>query len=836
MTEKEMNLKNQEEKVEKAQELTNEQEQSKAEDTVKVKAEATDESTEEEKVEFPTKDEAAVSGKTKTEKSSESTVNEVKEEVLVEPVDETKEELNEEVKEEAIVEVKEEKIALVEESKEVEAIKVDEPAKETEPVTEPEEIIEASAETKEVEEKPAPEQVVAETKEEAPLVVEEAEPVSETKEVKDKPVHEDVVAETKEELMVAVKEAEPATQKEETKEAAVESKEVEDKPVQKNLAVETKEESPQAPEETIVAKGSEKEGAPEVELDFTELSKAELINYLTERLDTVHISKIKGEVDRVKSTFYKKYRSEIEEQRRKFIDEGGDATEFKYEQDPLEETLKELLSRYKRLRFEYAETIEKEKVINLSKKYEIIEKINELINSQESLNKTFNDFRDLQEDWHVIGLVPQSEVKNLWETYHHTVEKFYDYIKINRELRDLDLKKNLEAKVILCERAEELLIEPSAVKAFNALQKLHDQWREIGPVPREKREEMWERFKLATTTINKNHQDYYQSLKEEQDNNLKAKVLLCEKSEELANLSIDSPKIWDEKSNELIELQKLWKTIGFATKKENTKIFERFRKACDQFFANKRDYYQEYKDEQNNNLQLKTELCMKAEAIKDSNDWKNITNELIRIQKEWKNIGPVPRKHSDALWKRFRAACNEFFEKKSEFFSSIDDVQDQNLKQKQELIEQVKAFKHEENIEETLKTLREFQSQWTEIGHVPFKMKDKVQKEFREAVNKQFDSLKIDEVKRNVLIFKQRIEGVAQEENGSRQLRYEREKILERVKQLESDIVLLDNNIGFFAKTKNAESLIKDVNKKIETARTRIKIEKQKLDLIRKVE
>lgn len=589
--------------------------------------------------------------------------------------------------------------------------------------------------------------------------------------------------------------------------------------------------------EANVEETSAEESTDEQEqVDFTSLSKEELIAYLTDRLDSVHVSEIRGDADKVKSNFYKKYRAEVEELRRKFIEEGGDAAEFKYEPDPLEDELKAVLSRYKRLKYEHAESVEKEKVINLSKKYEIIEKINELINSQESLNKTFNDFRDLQEKWHEIGLVPQTEVKNLWENYHHTVEKFYDFIKINRELRDLDLKKNYEAKVLLCEKSEELLVEPSAVKAFNALQKLHDQWREIGPVPREQRDELWERFKQSTTTINKNHQNFYQALKEEQENNLKAKTMLCEKAEELANLQIDSPGKWDEKSNELIELQKLWKTIGFTTKKENTQIFERFRNACDQFFAHKRDYYQEYKDVQNNNLQMKTELCMKAEAIKDSTDWKKTTNELIQIQKEWKGIGPVPRKHSDLIWKRFRAACNEFFEKKSTFFNSIDDVQDENLKLKKELIEKVEAYENKDNVDETLKVLREYQSAWAEIGHVPFKMKDKVQKDFREAVNKQFEKLKIDGAKRNVLLFKQKMEGMAQDPNGSRQIRYERERVLERIKQLESDIVLLDNNIGFFAKTKNAESLIKDVNRKIENARNNIKVEKQKLDLINKIE
>ncbi len=570
--------------------------------------------------------------------------------------------------------------------------------------------------------------------------------------------------------------------------------------------------------------------------DYSTFSKEELINILADKLENAPIQDIKYDVDSVKSNFYKKHKAEADIAKKKFMGEGGDPTDFVFDADPFEEKLKELLNQYKRLKTEYNKNLELEKESNLKKKYAIIEDIKDLINGQESINKTFNDFRELQKRWHETGLVPQAEVRNLWENYHHNVEKFYDFVKINRELRDLDLKRNLESKVKLCEDAEELMMEPSVVKAFRQLQKLHEQWREIGPVPNENREDIWERFKSATTAINKAHQEYFENLKQEQTNNLNAKIALCEKAEELANLTLDKHKDWEQKSDELIEVQKLWKTIGFATKKENNKVFERFRNACDIFFNRKRDFYLEHKEIQNNNLQLKTELCIQAEALKDSTDWKKTSNELIKLQKDWKEIGPVPRKHSDAIWKRFRAACNEFFERKESYFANIDKEYSDNLQAKQDLIDIVRNFAQLENIEENINQLKNFQKEWTEIGHVPFKLKDKIQKEFRDAVNEQFDKLKIDSDKRSVLVYKQRLENISQGTKANRQYRVEKDRILDHIRQLESDIVLLENNIGFFAKTKNAESLIKDVNLKIEKAKRKIKTEKQKLDLINKFE
>ncbi len=583
----------------------------------------------------------------------------------------------------------------------------------------------------------------------------------------------------------------------------------------------------------------EEEELAEGQVDLNKLSKQELVELLEEQVNSTPIEEITFDVDRIKSLYYKIYRAEVENMRRAFIAEGGESAEFTYDPDPLEERLKQAVSLFKRLKSEYMAAQEKVKLLNLAQKFEIIEKIKELINGQESLNKTFNDFKSLQNQWHEVGPIPQGEMKNLWETYHHTVEQFYDYIKINRELRDLDQKKNWEAKVAICERAEELLLEPSVVKAFKALQELHDRWREIGPVSPEKREEVWQRFKQATTTINKNHQDYFENLKKEQQTNLDAKRALVEKAEELADLSIQDLKEWDKKSEELLELQKLWKTIGFATKKENNKVFEDFRTACDRFFAKKREFFQEFKGEQQENLQLKTDLCLQAEAIKDSDDWRTTSQELIALQKRWKEIGPVPRKHSDALWKRFRSACNAFFDRKNKHFENIDSIHDENLQQKLALIDKIKSYAKSDSAEENIAALREFQNEWSAIGHVPMKQKDKVQEEYREALSAQYEKLKIDEGKRNVLQFKQKLENLQQDGQGgkkNKQMNYERDRILNRIRQLEADIQLLDNNIGFFAKTKNAESLINDVKQKIERARKQIQVEKQKLDVLHKFE
>ncbi|MBW6535290.1 MAG: DUF349 domain-containing protein [Mariniphaga sp.] len=566
--------------------------------------------------------------------------------------------------------------------------------------------------------------------------------------------------------------------------------------------------------------------------DYSTFSQIDLINALREVLESNGDHDIREEVETIKAAFYKIVKEEAEEQKKQFLEEGGNEDEFEPEENPYEQDIKDLLKQYRQIRHEFNKKLEQEKEINLQVKYDIIEEIKGLIHKEESINKTFQDFRDLQQRWREIGLVPQAKMKDLWDTYHFHVENFYDYIKINKELRDLDLKKNLEMKIRLCEQAEELLLEPNTIAAFNNLQKLHERWREIGPVPRENKDDIWDRFKAATAKINKKHQEYFESRKAEQKKNLDAKRTLCEQVEEINELELATHKEWGEKSKEMVNLQRLWRTIGFAPRKDNNKIYKRFREGCDKFFDKKREFYAKNKELQQNNLQLKIDLCMQAEALKDSDDWRKTTQDLINVQKQWKEIGPVPRKHSDALWKRFRAACDYFFDKKSEHFSSIDSEQGDNLKEKEQLIKEVENFKSAGDADENLKILKDFQRRWTEVGHVPIRKKDEIQKKFRDAINKLFDDLNLDESKRNLLKFRTKMASFSESSRGQNKMRLERDKYMNKLKQLENDLVLLDNNIGFFAKSKNAETLINDVKRQIEQTREKIELLKDKIRVI----
>ena len=566
--------------------------------------------------------------------------------------------------------------------------------------------------------------------------------------------------------------------------------------------------------------------------DYSTYSQLELVNALREIIENIGDTDIKEEVDIIRSVFYKNHKVKVEEQKKKFLEEGKDVEEFVAELDPYEQEFKELIKTYRNLRVDFNKKLDVEKEENLKIKYQVVEEIKNLINTEESINKTFQEFRDLQRRWHETGPVPQTKMKNLWDTYHFHVENFYNYIKINQELRDLDLKKNLEAKIELCERTEELLLELNTVKAFNILQKFHEEWREIGPVPIEHKDSIWERFKAATLKINKKYHDYFEGRKDEQKINLEAKIALCEKVEEITASEITTHKEWDDKSRQLVELQKVWRTIGFALRKDNNKVYERFRKACDKFFDAKREFYSKNKELKQSNLQMKIDLCVEAETLKDSTDWKKNTQDFIDIQKRWKEIGPVPQKHSDNLWKRFRAACDCFFDKKSEHFSSLDSEQDENLRLKKELIAEVENFKPSEDVEENLKTIKSIQRRWIEIGHVPINAKDEIQNTFRETISKLYDTLNINEDKRNILKFKSKMSSFSETNRGQNKMRFERDKYMTKLKQLESDLVLLDNNIGFFTVSKNAESLIKDVNRKIEDTKQKIEHLKEKIRVI----
>ncbi len=560
---------------------------------------------------------------------------------------------------------------------------------------------------------------------------------------------------------------------------------------------------------------------------FAGLTKIEMLDRFAAMLEERPVQTLRRVVEELKVAFYRIRRAEVEVARRNFVEHGGAEEQFVAPTDEAENRLKELFRLYRQRRDAFIANLDQEKEQNLKLKLAIIEDLKELIGSDETLNHTFAKFRELQQRWKETGLVPQAHVKDLWETYNLHVENFYAFIKINKELRDLDLKKNYELKVSLCEQAEALVLEPSVVEAFHKLQKLHDEWRETGPVAGEFKESLWERFKAASSRINKAHQDHFETLKAEQMKNLELKTELCVAAEELSTQPLTTRKEWNKASERLLEIQKTWKTIGFAPKKDNNRIYERFREACNRFFELKRGFYADVKSEMEQNLQLKQELCAQAESLSQSEDWKKTTDELIALQARWKEVGVVSRRHSDQIWKRFRAACDAFFERKAAHFASVDDAHTQNLTQKLALLEEMEAADVKAGGYEVI---RNFQRRWGEIGFVPIKQKDAIQKRYKAAVDRLFEALRGSERDRSMGRFREKIS--AMKGGGERRIQNERERLYNKVRQLEQEIALLENNIGFFSKSKNAETLIADVKSKIERAREEMQSTIEKVKLI----
>ena len=570
---------------------------------------------------------------------------------------------------------------------------------------------------------------------------------------------------------------------------------------------------------------SEEEEAQAASTDvISALNEAELITLFASKLESEAVQTLRPTVEAIKIAFYKLHRAKVEAERKAFLEAGGSEEAFTPSESEHEQRFKELFATYRNERDKHIAAMEADKEQNLKTKLQIIEELKELVNSDETMTTTFTRFRELQTRWKETGLVPQANVKDLWETYNLHVENFYNFIKINKELRDLDLKKNYEIKISLCEQAEALTLDNQIVESFRKLQKLHDEWRETGPVAIEYKETLWERFKEASSRINKRHQEYFESIKAEQTKNLALKSELCEKVEAFTEQPTLSRKEWNKLSEELLEVQKTWKTIGYAPKKDNNRIYERFRAACDKFFERKREFYAGVKSEMEHNLALKNELCEQAEALSVSEDWKHATDELIALQTKWKQVGPVARRHSDAIWKRFRAACDKFFERKAEHFSSIDSEHDENLKLKQALLEEMRAADVKAG---GFDLIKDFQRRWSQIGFVPIKQKDALQKEYKAIVDGMFGVLRSSERDRSMNRFKERVQNM----KGGKELRSEREKLFNKVRQMEQDIATLENNIGFFSKSKNAETLIADVREKIERTKRDMQqiIEKIKL-------
>lgn len=562
------------------------------------------------------------------------------------------------------------------------------------------------------------------------------------------------------------------------------------------------------------------------------LTKDEIIEKLKNLTAQTEIPS-RAEVESLKQAFYKLRSAAIEEQKAEFIEAGNDAEAFVPAPDPSEDVLKTFLSELKEKRASQAAAEENLKEENYNKKLQIIESIKNLTESSDDFNKLYKEFKDLQQGWNDVTSVPQSKEKELWKSYQIYTEKFYDLIKINNEFRDYDFKKNLELKNAICESVEKLIDDTDSVSAFHQLQNFHQQWREIGPVARELREEIWTRFKNASTAINKKYQTHFESLKGREEENLVEKTAICEALKNIDYSTLTSFKEWDEKSKEVIELQAKWKTIGFVPKKVNNQIFEEFRSLCDAFFEKKSEFFKGVRGEMDENLDKKRALTEQAKALKDSTDWKSTTDKLIAIQKEWKTIGPVPRKYSDAIWKEFVTACDYFFEQKKKNESSQKSEELDNLAAKKEIIEKIKNVDQSLDSSELIAKVRELADEWHKIGFVPFKEKDKIYKEFHQAVDAHYDRLKVDKTERRFESFKSNIKDISKQDNPKRALYRERDHLMHQYNKVKSDLQTYENNMNFLSiSSKGASGLLKDVNNKIEKLKEEMELLVKKIEAL----
>ena len=558
------------------------------------------------------------------------------------------------------------------------------------------------------------------------------------------------------------------------------------------------------------------EEAAQPAVNYSEKNLAELVKLFEELVQNEERMKMSKDAEAIKAAFYKRLQKEkadaglaapevVETDEEVEVETVETAETAENPFMEIERGFKEIYNQYRKERAEYNRQIEKERENNLALKEAVIADLKVLLEKQEDVNATFPEFREIQNRWRAIGPVPAQSYRNLNETYQLYVEQFYDMVKINRELRDLDFKKNLEAKEEFCALAEKLAENPNVIEAFRELQKLHEQWKEFGPVAKEFREQIWDRFKAATAVINKKYQAFFEGQKEQQAENLAKKTVLCEKVEEIAEREVSDSNQWNAFSKEIEEIQKEWRTIGFASRKENQKIYDRFRAACDKFYGRKRDFYNDYKDSINQNLEKKISLCEAAEALKSSTEWKKATDQFIALQKQWKEIGAVPRKKSEQLWKRFRAACDEFFAERDRNAKPENDFY-VNLKAKQRLVEEIKAYVLTGDEAADREAMKAFQTRWQEIGFVPFKEKDNISQAYKSALQEKFPAN----------------DRAPRRGRGARQPLSEKDRLIQKYNQLEQDIVTYENNIGFFSMSKNSEPLIKQMQGRIEEAKAEL--------------
>ncbi|WP_431434589.1 DUF349 domain-containing protein [Bacteroides hominis] len=588
-------------------------------------------------------------------------------------------------------------------------------------------------------------------------------------------------------------------------------------------AVEVSEEITETPAEETIAEKSTESGS---RLN----TKEEVLSRLKEvAQDAENASK--QELDGLKQTFYKIHNAELEAAKKLFVENGGAEDEFIAQPNGVEEEFKSLMAAIKEKRSALAAEIEKQKEENLQVKLSIIEELKELVESPDDANKSYNEFKKLQQQWNEVKLVPQAKVNELWKNYQLYVEKFYDILKLNNEFREYDFKKNLEIKTHLCEAAEKLADEQDVVSAFHQLQKLHQEFRDTGPVAKELRDEIWNRFKAASTAVNRRHQQHFEALKESEQHNLDQKTVICEIVEAIEFDQLKTFAAWETKTQEVIALQNKWKTIGFAPQKMNVKIFERFRKACDEFFKKKGEFFKSLKEGMNANLEKKKALCEKAEALKDSTDWKETAEVLTKLQKEWKTIGPVSKKYSDAVWKRFITACDYFFEQKGKATSSQHSVEQENLEKKKTIIAQLTSIDETTDADEASKEVRELMKEWNNIGHVPFKEKDKLYKQYHGLIDQLFDRFNISASNKKLSNFKSSIGNI--QSGGSQSIYREREKLVRTYENMKNELQTYENNLGFLTtSSKKGNSLLTEINRKVEKLKADLELVLQKIKVI----
>lgn len=595
---------------------------------------------------------------------------------------------------------------------------------------------------------------------------------------------------------------------------------------------ETNAEEIAAEKDVPVTEDVQAEDATNVQLSGNQnLTKEEIVTKLQE-LSGLENTPGRFDVDNLKQNFYKLKSVENEALKQAFLDEGGLEADFVAPVDPIEEQFKVLLNNIKEKRAKALANEEHIREDNLQKKLDIIESIRKLTESTDDFNKLYKEFKELQQKWNEIKQVPATKINELWKAYQIQSEKFYDIIKINNEFRDYDFKKNFELKTAIIEAVKKLQEEPDVVSAFHQLQNFHQQWREIGPVMKEFRDEIWEKFKAASTEINRRHQAHFEALKGREEENLVKKTEICNTLKKIDFSVLKSFKEWDEKSKEVIALQAEWKEIGFVPKKYNNQLFDEYRALCDNFFDRKAEFFKKQREEMENNLNKKKALCEKAESLKDSTDWKKTTDEMIAIQKEWKTIGPVPRKYSDLIWKQFVTACDYFFEQRNKNVSSQRTEEIENLQKKKDLIKRINDLSEASDSKEAMNTLHDLMDEWHDIGFVPFKEKDRIYREYQAALDVQFDRLKMDKSERRLQSFKSNMEDIAKSEKPKGKLYKERDKLMYQFNKVKADLQTYENNMGFLSISKGAGGLLKDMEHKIQDLKNELELIAQKIDAI----